>query len=206
MPTSELQRRCLDISYKHRLSHISSVLTTVDIIDEIYNVKKPDDAFVLGNSHAALALWVALEKRGQCDAEEMVEKYGTHAHRDMEHGVWVSGGSLGQPETVAVGMALADRTKDVYLVTSDGACAEGSVWESLRIAAEQRLENLRVTVISNGTSAYGPVDQEYLEHRLKTTYPLIFARVNLFDFPDWLQGVPGHYVVMNEMQYREVLK
>lgn len=206
MPTSELQKRCLDLSYKHRLSHLSSVLTTVDIIDEIYNVKKPDDAFVLGNSHAALALWVALEKRGICNAEEMVEKYGTHAHRDMEHGVWVSGGSLGQPETVAVGLALADRTKDVYLVTSDGACAEGSVWESLRIAAEQRLENLRVTVISNGTSAYGNVDQEYLEHRLKTTYPLVFARVNLFEFPEWLQGVGGHYVVMNETQYREVSK
>lgn len=204
--STELQKRCLEISYKHKLSHLSSVLTSVDLIDEIYNEKKQDEPFVLGNSHAALALWVVLEKRGLCNAEEMVEKYGTHATRDMEHGVWVSGGSLGQPETVAVGMAMADRTKNVYLMTSDGACAEGSVWEALRIAAEQRLENLRVVVVANGYSALDKVDLDYLEHRLKTFYPLIFARVNLFDFPDWLQEPDGHYVVMNELQYREVIK
>lgn len=205
MPT-ELQRRCLDISYTHKLSHLSSVLEAVDVIDEIYNTKRPDDAFVLGNSHAALATWVALEKRGVCNAEEMVEKYGTHLTRDMEHGVWVSGGSLGQPETVAVGLAMADRSKDVYLVTSDGACAEGSVWESLRIAAEQKLENLRVVVLCNGHGALGEVDTQYLEHRLKTFYPLVTARTNLYDFPEWMQGVPGHYVVMNEVQYREAIK
>ena len=203
---TELQRRCLDISYKNKLGHLSSVLTSVDIIDELYTQKKVDEPFVLGNSHAALALWVVLEKHHLCDAEEMQKKYGTHASRDMEHGVWVSGGSLGQPECVAVGMALADRNKNVYLVTSDGGCAEGSVWEALRVAAEQRLENLRIVVIANGTSALDRVDVEYLELRLKSFYPLIVAKPNLYEFPEWVQGCNGHYVIMDEKMYQEAIK
>lgn len=205
MPT-KLQSRCLEISYKHHLSHLSSVLTSVDIIGEIYSTKLPSEPFVLGNSHAALALWVVLEKQGLCNAEEMVEKYGTHASRDMEHGVWVSGGSLGQPETVAVGLALADRTKNVYLVTSDGGVQEGSLWEALSIAAEERLENLRVVVVCNGTDALKKIDLEYLEHRLKTFFPLVTAHPNLYDFPSWLQGVDGHYCVMDSKMYEEVTK
>jgi len=203
---NKLERRAIEISYKQKRSHLSSVLTTLPTIDKIYDIKKKDEPFVLGNSHAALALWVVLEKHGLCDAEEMAEKYGTHAERDMEHGVWVSGGSLGQAETVAVGLALADRKTNVYLVTSDGACAEGSVWEALRIAAEQRLENLRITVIANGLSALGTVDTQYLQHRLQSFFPTMVVAPNLFHLPEFIQGVAGHYVVLDEQMFKEITK
>ena len=36
MHLNDLEKRILEISYKHRLSHISSNLTAVNIIDEIY--------------------------------------------------------------------------------------------------------------------------------------------------------------------------
>jgi transketolase N-terminal domain/subunit len=201
-----LAKRVIDLSYKHKLSHLSSVLTTLPVIENIYNVKKDDEIFVLGNSHAALALWVVLEKHGLCDAEEMVKKHGTHAFRDIEHGVYVSGGSLGQPETVAIGMAIANKNRNVYLVTSDGACAEGSIWESLRIAAEQKLENLRIAVIMNGQSAIGEIDTEYLEHRLKTFYPLVTIKTNMFAYPSFLQVIAGHYITLNKEQYDELSK
>jgi len=201
-----LEKRIIDLSYKHNKSHLSSCLTTVNVLDHIYSIKKKDDLVVLGNSHAALALWVVLEKYGFCNAEEMLEKYGTHAFRDIEHGVYVSGGSLGQPETIAVGMAMADRKKDIYLVTSDGACAEGSVWEALRTAAEQRLDNLRVTVIVNGQSAYGKIDTDYLEGRLKSFFPVMTIKADMYKYPSWLQNVDGHYVVMNDEQYKEIIK
>ena len=203
---NKLERRAIEISYKQKRSHLSSVLTTLPTIDKIYDIKKKDEPFVLGNSHAALALWVVLEKHGLCDAEEMAEKYGTHAERDMEHGVWVSGGSLGQAETVAVGLALADRKTNVYLVTSDGACAEGSVWEALRIAAEQRLENLRITVIANGLSALGTVDTQYLQHRLQSFFPTMVVAPNLFHLPEFIQGIDGHYVVLDEQMFKEITK
>jgi transketolase len=201
---SEIQRRAVDISYEKKLSHLSSVLNTVDIVDKTYEVMKEGDVFVLGNSHAALALYVVLEKHKGKDAEKLYDKHGTHANRDLEDGIFVSGGSLGQAETVAVGLAMADKEKDVYLVTSDGACAEGSVWEALMIARNQRLENLRIAVIANGHGAYGDIDVEDLNKRLNTFYPTIVHKADLFHLPDWIQGVAGHYCVLDESMYKEL--
>ena len=69
-----LEKRCIELSYKHRLTHISSVLNTVNLLDSIYLLRVPSDPVVLGNSHAALALYVVLESRGLCDAEAMIKK------------------------------------------------------------------------------------------------------------------------------------
>lgn len=200
---NELKRQIIELSYKHKLSHIGSCLSCVDQIDAVYELKEKDDLFVLGNAHAALALYVVLEKYGFGKAEKYIKDLGTHQERGKA--ITVSGGSLGQAETIAVGLAMADRSKTVYLMTSDGACAEGSVWEALRIAAEQRLENLRVIVIANGYSAYSKIDLEYLEHRLKSFFPVFFVKTNLYDFPDWLQGLDGHYIVLDDEKFKEVI-
>lgn len=201
---NKLERRIIDLSYRYKLSHIGSCLNAVNYIASTYDSLEKDDVFVLGNSHAALALYVVLESLGKGDAEEMIKRMGTHAERSEN--IFVSGGSLGQAETIAVGMALSDRNRIVYLMTSDGACAEGSVWEALRVAAEQRLENLRIMVIANGYGANGKIDLDYLELRLKSFYPLLFIRTNLYEWPDWIQGLDGHYVVLDGEKYREVTK
>src|SRR3954467_5622239 len=119
---NDLEKRVIELSYRHKLTHISSCLNCVNLIDWIYSQKKPEDVFIQGNGHGALAHYVVLEKYGLCDAEAMIKKHGVHASRDVEHGVMVSNGSLGQAETIAVGLALADRNRKVWLVTSDGAC------------------------------------------------------------------------------------
>ena len=194
-------KRVIDISYNKKLTHLSSVLTSLPVIEKIYEIKKDKDIFVLGNSHAALALWVVLESKGLCNAEEMVDKYGTHAFRDIEHGIYVSGGSLGQAETIAVGMALADRSKTVYLMTSDGACAEGSIWETLRIAHDLNLNNLKVVVIANGQGATGEIDVDYLENRLRAFFPVVVIKSNLGGFPESLKGIKGHYNCLSLEDY-----
>ena len=58
----DLKRRIIDLSFKHKASHIGSCLTAVDIIEEIFKKKKPTERFVLSNGHAAMALYVVLEK------------------------------------------------------------------------------------------------------------------------------------------------
>ena len=201
---NKLERKIIDLSYEHKLSHIGSNLVTVGFIDHTYKAKEKNASVVLANAHAGLALYVVLEKLGKCDAEEMLEKHGIHSTQDLEHGVEVSGGSLGQAETIAVGMAMADRKKNVYLITSDGACSEGAVWEALRIARDQKLENLRVAVIANGYGAYGEIDTEDLDTRLNSFYPTLVVRANMFKWPDWLQGLKAHYAIMNEEMYKEV--
>lgn len=171
----------------------------------IYLVKNPRDIFILSQGHAALALYVVLEKNGKGNAEELFEKHGVHPNRDLEDHIVCSTGSLGQGLPIAVGMAIADRSRDVYVLTSDGEMNEGSMWEALRIAGDLRLENLKIACIANGYSAMGKVDPEVLDTRMQMFYPSMVVRVDTFKLPDMFQGLAGHYVNMNDEQYKEIL-
>lgn len=217
MSQKELKLRVAELTYKHGLTHLSSCLNAVGIIDNIYKVKKENEPFILSQGHAALALYVVLEKYSKqdisgvgittgIDAEMLIKKHGTHPGRDMDNGIWCSSGSLGSGITVAVGMALADRTRNVYVVISDGELAEGSVWEALKIAMDNKLENLRVTCISNGYSGYGKTEPDLLDIRLQYFYPTLMLKVNTFAYPDWVQGVQGHYIKMDEAKYKELIE
>ena len=84
---NKLERRIIDISYKLKLSHISSCLMAVGIIDEIYKVKAKDDIFILSNGHAGLALYTILEKYEGHNAEKLTLKHGTHPNRDLKDGI-----------------------------------------------------------------------------------------------------------------------
>ena len=118
--------------------------------------------------------------------------------------IYTSTGSLGHGIGIALGMALADKTQIVYVLLSDGECAEGSVWEALRLAGDLRIENLRVAVVANGWGAYGAIDVEDLDRRINTFYPTLVVKCNLFHLPDFMQGQNGHYCVMTDEQYKEI--
>lgn len=199
-----LEKRVLEISHKYHLSHIGSCLNAVKLLDGLYEVKKVDEPLILSSGHMALALYVVLEKYEGKNAEKLYEKHGTHPNRDLSDGIWCSTGSLGQGITVAVGMAIADKSKNVYVVTSDGEMAEGSAWEALRIASDLRLENLRISVVANGYSAMGRVDPDLLDTRMQMFYPSLVIRTYLFEYPEFLQGLEGHYHVMTDEEYGQL--
>lgn len=184
----------INLSYQNKLSHISSCLNCVNLIDRIYARKEPTDPFVLGAGHAGLALYVVLEKYGFCDAEEMIKKHGVHPSRDMEHGIWCSSGSLGQAETVACGLALADRNRQVFLVSTDGGCMEGSVYEAVRFM-HRHLDNLKMWIVYNRLGAYGEIAESDLPTGVRI-HPVDQER-----YPEFLRGLAGHYVVMSDLQY-----
>jgi transketolase len=205
MLLSKLEKRIIDISYKKGLSHLSSCLTSVNLIDDIYKVKKENDIFVLSNGHAALALYVVLEKVYFKDAEVLFDKHGVHPNRDLGDKIHVSSGSLGSAITLAVGMAIADRNRLVYVVMSDGEFAEGSTWEALRIAGDLRLENLRIMVNANGFGAYGKIDQDLLDSRIQLFYPTLVVQTNMYRYPHYLQSFDGHYKTLNEEEYNDLI-
>lgn len=202
---TKLEKRVIDLSYKLGLSHIGSCLSVVNTLDQIYSIKKPHEPFVLSNGHTALALYCVLEKYEGKDAEELFHKHGVHPNRSVEDGIWASSGSLGHGIGIAVGYALADPQRLVYVTTSDGEMMEGSIWEALRIAGEQRLENLRVAIIANGWSAYQKTEVEWLDLVTQYFYPSMMIKTNLFEYPEFLQGQDGHYHVMSDEDYLEVL-
>lgn len=203
---NKLEREILDISYENKTSHIGSCLTAAGLIDKIYLVKKEQDVFVLSNGHAFLAWAVVLQKHQGKDARDLVRRHGTHPTRNVEDGITVSTGSLGMGITVAVGLAIARPDRDVYILTSDGEMAEGSAWEALRIASDLRLENLKIMVNANGYSALDKQDPEILDIRMQYFYPSLVVRTNTFKYPDFLQGVDAHYVVMDEEMYKSAIK
>jgi transketolase N-terminal domain/subunit len=162
----QLKQRILDISKKFKLSHIGSCLGTIETLQKIYSEIAADEFFCLGNSHAALGLYVILEDVYGLDAEELYEKYGTHASRNISDKIYVTGGSLGLVEPIALGLALSNPNKNVYLTSSDGGAMEGSFWETLRYKADHNIDNLKWYVICNGWGAYSPINIAHLEKRI----------------------------------------
>lgn len=198
---NELERRIIDISYREQIGHLSSNLNAVNIIDEIYASKQDSDPFILSSGHAALALYVVLEKYHDLDAEQLFHLHGVHPHRDPANGIFCSTGSLGMGLTAAVGYALADRNRQTYCLLSDGECGEGSIWEALRFVHEARLDNLQIYVNVNGMIAYDYIDKEYLKNRLHAFLPRIKIRETTPPDWPWATGILTHYYILKPEDY-----
>ena len=114
-----LKKRIAEIAYKNKLGHLGSYFSSVGIIDEIYSKMNKDDIFILSSGHAALALYVCLEKYKGQDAEALFAKHGGHPHRDEECGIYCSTGSLGLGLCVALGRAVANPKRKVIVLIID---------------------------------------------------------------------------------------
>ena len=201
---SKLKKRILEIAYKHKLSHLGSYLSSVDIIDSIYKKKSKDDIFILSSGHAALALYVVLEKYEKKNAVDLFNKFGGHPVRSEEDGVFCSTGSLGTGLTIAIGRASASPNKRIFVLISDGETAEGSIWESLRFINENYLDNIEVHVNINGYGAYDLIDKDYLSFRLKSFLPNIILHETNVNQTKFLNGLNAHYYVMNKKDFESI--
>lgn len=205
MTDVNLKKRLLKLLYDHKEEHVGSCFSCIDIIDNIFENKKEDDIFVLSNGHAAYALYSILEKYHGHDADMLVRKHDGHPNIDPENHIHCSTGSLGQGITIAVGSAIASPHKTVHVTISDGECAEGSVWESLRYIEEKNLKNIEVHVNANGYACYDPVDVDYLERRCKAFLPRInFYRTNPSPL-SFLRGIDAHYMKLTKEEYNQGL-
>ena len=202
----ELKKRLVEIAYKHKLGHLGSYFSALEIIDKIYQKMDKNDIFILSSGHAALALYVCLEKyRGQ-DAEALFVKHGGHPHWDEEAGIYCSTGSLGLGITIALGRAIANPNRKVYVLISDGEAAEGSVWESLKTITEQNIQNIEIHANVNGYAAYREVDVTYLTNRLKIFLPEINIHYTTVEHFPFLKGLNAHYHIMKENDYQTALE
>lgn len=206
LQNKDLKRRIIEISYRYRKSHLGSCLTAVDIIEEIYNLKKANEKFVLSEGHAGLALYVVLEKHEGADPEYMLNTYGIHPERNEKNGIWATTGSLGQGLPIALGMAIAQRNKNVYCMISDGEAAEGSIWEALRIKTDFKINNLKIYVNLNGYTAYDAINRKVLVKRLLTFCPDINIRQTNVEQLPFLKGLDAHYYVMTDDDYKKALE
>lgn len=224
------RKKILEITHQARTSHLGSCLSAVDAISAIYKVKRKDERFVLSEGHAGVALYVVLERKGLLE-EANLSSLHVHPDRDPKKGIDITTGSLGHGLPVAVGMALGAREKNVYCLISDGETTEGSIWEAVRIAAQQQLTNLKIVVNANGWGAYGQIDIKSLSRRFKgfgcqVTYanghniaqligklkaqtefgPLVIIAHTTVEQFSFLLGQDAHYKIMSDDDYKEALK
>jgi transketolase len=122
------------------------------------------DRFVLSTGHSAIGIFAALHQQGVYELEELCT-YGMDGSRIEESplegtpGFEITGGSLGQGLSQAVGIALGERLRGsggrVYCLVSDGELQEGQTWEACMAAGHHALDNLVLLVDDNKMQADG---------------------------------------------------
>lgn len=164
--------------------HIPSSLSILDIMYCIYILLpkvsdidfRKDDFFVLSKGHAALALYAILEEAGFIDSNwettfcNFTSNFGGHPDMKKIAGVEASTGSLGHGLPITIGKILAKRILGVkcraICLIGDGELNEGTIWESLMLAAHHKMEELTIIIDSNG-SGDRAVKLDSLESKLK---------------------------------------
>ena len=172
----EVRARIVENSHRTETPHLGSCLSCVDILVAAYfhnlrldpkDARAPDrDRFILSKGHAAPGLFQVLALRGFYPLS-LLDDYGRDGSLFAEHpptpdhlpGVEAATGSLGHGLPMGLGMALAGRihrrSYNVVVLSSDGECNEGVMWEAAMLAASQRVERLCVVVDFNRWQATG---------------------------------------------------
>ncbi|UCG60258.1 MAG: transketolase [Phycisphaerales bacterium] len=160
------------------------------------------DRFVLSAGHGSVLLYSLLHLTGfdislddLKDFRQWKSKTPGHPEYDMDCGVEVTTGPLGQGISSAVGMAIAQKylanyfNRDgfdivdykIYVIASDGDLEEGVASEACSLAGHLGLDNLIVVYDDNHISIDGDTDLAFTEDRARR-----------FESYDWhVQEVPG---------------
>lgn len=166
--TRKIRENIIKASFESKNGHIPTSFSIIEILVSVYNTMKHNpncpndinrDIFILSKGHAALGYYSVLSAFKYFSSEELLKfgifksRLGCHPDRLKVPGVEASCGSLGHGIGIAVGMALAFKIKQVnrkvYVLIGDGESNEGSVWEAVMIAVNQKLDNLVILYDNN---------------------------------------------------------
>lgn len=170
----KIRLKAWDMAYKAMASHMGGNFSVADAIAVLYhdiaqiNPQNPEDEnrdrIVLSKGHCCAVLYAMLAECGFFSAEEL-EHFGENGSMLSCHvsckvpGVELSSGSLGHGAAVAGGMALNGKLRKkkyhVYAICGDGECNEGSMWEMIMFAGQNKLDNFTVIVDANQMQAMG---------------------------------------------------
>lgn len=177
--TNALRADILKMIHNAKSGHPGGALSCVDMLSVLYkkvlNVPvewdkainfNQRDRFILSKGHASTALYAVLAHLGFFPTNMLMsfrmlgsKLQGHPSSRAQLPGIEVSTGSLGQGLSIGVGLALALRLDKnpakVFVLLGDGEMQEGSVWESLMNASNQKLDNLIVIVDKNNLQIDG---------------------------------------------------
>lgn len=200
--SKQIRNRILDIAYRSGRGHLGGTFSVVDILVSLYYGLEIDflTPVLIGKGHACLALYAILEDLGIISSRELDtfgqdgSIYNVQFDRRIPT-ILYNTGSLGNVVGIAAGLAYAttlkhsqEKCSDVYAIIGDGECAEGSIWESIQLAASLRLGNLSVVVDWNKLAVTCSVDDPYLEKKFQS-FGACTERVNGHSFLDIISSL-----------------
>lgn len=155
--SKQIRRDTIKLSKTNGGYHWGGSFSIVEILIALYDhVLTSDDRFILSKGHACWPWYVILREKG------FNPRLEGHPSRDPYNGIICSTGSLGHGLPMGVGMAMAKKLRGkpgkIYVLMGDGECQEGTTWESMLIAAQQKLDNLVVIIDANRIQGSGFVN------------------------------------------------
>lgn len=171
----QIRRLSVEMITYGRWGHIGGSFSMAELLAVLYfqhmnyDPERPRwegrDRLVLSKAHGSPGLYAALALAGYYPVDELYtycELGGLEGHTDMTRtpGLEASGGPLGMGLSVAVGIALGLRYKELprarsFCILGDGESNEGNVWEAAMAAAHYHLDNLIAIVDYNKVMAKG---------------------------------------------------
>lgn len=158
--------------------HVGGVLSAADLVAVLYGdaayynpaapLMEDRDRVILSKGHCGPVLYAALALKGFFPKELLATlnqnntTLPSHCNMHDTPGIDMSTGSLGQGASLAAGLALGMRLRNIrryaYLILGDGECDEGQVWEMALFAAQQKLDHLIAFVDLNHQQLDGYTD------------------------------------------------
>jgi transketolase len=171
----------LDMTTQAASGHPSSSFSSVEILTALYfgsvlrfRPAEPNwperDRFLLSKGHAAPLLYAVLSKAGYFEREKLwtLRQVNSpvegHPVQGRLPGIETTAGSLGKGISVGIGHVLGGRLNGlnyhIYVLTGDGECEEGQIWEAALSASHFKADNLHVIVDYNKYQETGPISRE----------------------------------------------
>ena len=209
----EIKKLILENSFKAGACHISSALSCVNILVDLFYIQKiKPEQFIFSKASGISVLYAILADKGYFPKNKIAYYLKNYPLPSKEvPGVIWSGGSLGMGLSIAAGIALGNRKKRIYVLLSDGEMQEGNTFEAALFARQHNLNNLYAICDNNQYQALGKIkdilDLETAFDFYKKTLPH-FERVKTIKGGNigFLQGTKGHYLNLTEATLKQSLK
>jgi len=148
---NKLRNHILDMVYKKNSGHIGGSFSICELISCLYEkFHFNEDKLILSKGHAVPALYAAFYELGLIDELDSFREVNSilqgHPDKNKLSLLHATTGSLGQGLSIAIGHALANKTKKnnkkVVCIVGDGEMQEGQIWEAFMFAPKYKLDNL----------------------------------------------------------------